>query len=466
MKRPSGALGQIPAQQPKRSVAKVVSWFETFQGSGPPPLSPPDTVRNIARQDRDYDLQHTIQQDVERSFEQSRDVIVDERPEPDSESEEDQDEQEVDPTSQRRIAGIRQRLKALGKIDYGGLGPIDDDYDKESTSSDWDNYKTTPLLIGEYEEVAHRLEGYDDWNEDQRRLHRLIYMRGLHPMIPSNWRLSFRTWGINEPHLDDVFTPEGSEKRTVIHHYNGLHAAGKALESLFFLTQYVTDYEETGLLHKASALIARTLRNYIKWSMKDAGLDYKINLPTIIVRQYRANFVGEEEMDVDSNDVPDDRSVTDLSESYSISEVAGEAPEANHQRRFLTAMSNDLEKRMRDLGRNWRLLLKKENGEQTAAAEQPAEGRRSRRASYITAPPTLYAYAIIQHMIIIVSYDSGSPKSPVVTLETVSLNDRGLWLWNALSLAIPANMARDALYDMRDTGFIVPEQPDESDPDL
>jgi hypothetical protein len=47
------------------------------------------------------------------------------------------------------------------------------------------------------------------------------------------------------------------------------------------------------------------------------------------------------------------------------------------------------------------------------------------------------------------------------------LNDRGKWLWNALSIALPINMARDALNNMWETGVVVAEHPDrEIDPDL
>jgi hypothetical protein len=51
-------------------------------------------------------------------------------------------------------------------------------------------------------------------------------MRGLHPMMPSWWRVSFKMWGVTQPHLDDVFTPKHSKKRVVIHAY-GNEVAGK-----------------------------------------------------------------------------------------------------------------------------------------------------------------------------------------------------------------------------------------------
>ncbi|KAL2160439.1 hypothetical protein VTH06DRAFT_1612 [Thermothelomyces fergusii] len=77
--------------------------------------------------------------------------------------------------------------------------------DADSTSSDWDDYGTLPLTLDEYERVVDGIEGSEDWNEDQRKLHKLIYLRGLHPMMPSWWRLSFKMWGVTQPHLDDVW---------------------------------------------------------------------------------------------------------------------------------------------------------------------------------------------------------------------------------------------------------------------
>ena len=98
--------------------------------------------------------------------------------------------------------------------------------DGESTSSDWDSYGTLPSKMDEYSRAVARLEGSADWNADQRKLHQLIYMRGLHPMMPSWWRLSFRMWGVTQPHLDDLFTPKHSKKRVAIHGF-GNECAGK-----------------------------------------------------------------------------------------------------------------------------------------------------------------------------------------------------------------------------------------------
>lgn len=112
-------------------------------------------------------------------------------------------------------------------IDYKDLEAVIDD-DGYSTSSDWDNYGSLPLTTAEYNLHIAGLEGSDDWNEDQRKLYRLNYMRGLHPMLPSWWRIGFKMWGVTQPHLDDVFTPKFSKKRVAIHAY-GNEMAGEQI---------------------------------------------------------------------------------------------------------------------------------------------------------------------------------------------------------------------------------------------
>jgi hypothetical protein len=129
-----------------------------------------------------------------------------------------------------RKAAVRSREEQRSdeeeedEIDYEDLEEAS--WGDDSTSSDWDTYGSLPLIMGEYEAAVARLEGSYDWNEDQKKLHKLIYMRGLHPMLPSWWRLSFKMWGVTQRHLDDVFTPKHSKKRVAIHAY-GNEVAGK-----------------------------------------------------------------------------------------------------------------------------------------------------------------------------------------------------------------------------------------------
>ncbi|KAK3379263.1 hypothetical protein B0T24DRAFT_646905 [Lasiosphaeria ovina] len=343
---------------------------------------------------------------------------------------------------------------------YEQNGFLYDDYD---TNSDWGEYGNVPVILGEYEEMVMRLEGSDDWNKEQRKIHELIYMRGLHPMIPSWWRMSFRMWGITQQHMDDVFTPKRSQKRVVIHAYGNELSAAKALESLFYLSQTVKDYEEIGYQDRIAPTVVKVIRNYYKWALKDASVGRRGIPPGLLVTAYPPDFtissdIGE---DTDGDDggyvdeegigngveqdetgkgdggyIDDDRDLDDLTDEQ-------------HQQRFTRAVSRDLEKKLMDMGQRWRRYLRED-----VRKDIPVD------------PPTLYAFAVVQHMVMLVSHDSNSSKNSVVVLEQVRLNDRGQWLWNALSIAIPINKTRDAIFKMRRAGCFSLSRDESDDPDI
>ncbi|KAK3904037.1 hypothetical protein C8A05DRAFT_14060 [Staphylotrichum tortipilum] len=344
-------------------------------------------------------------------------------------------------------------------------GDDDDDQDDDgySASSDWDEYDGLSPALDEYDDIVTRLEGSEDWNAEQRKLHKLIYMRGLHPMMHSWWRVSFKMWGVTQPHLDDVFTPKNSQKRVAIHAYGNEVAAAKALESLFYLSQTVTDYEEIGYQSKIAMTVVKGIRGYIKWALRDAGIDQHRTQPCMLVQAYPPDFRGADDDDDDSDGsdfAPSPVSAKSNEEDGAPKTTIAAAVdkkldpeylEAQRARRFTRAVSRDLERRLLDMGQRWRDLLR--------------AGKKSKR--FVAPPPTLYAFAVVQHIVMLASHDPGAATNPVVVLEQVRLNDRGQWLWNALSIALPVNMARDALNGMWETGVVVEERRDsESDPDL
>ncbi|KAL2137382.1 hypothetical protein VTI74DRAFT_3 [Chaetomium olivicolor] len=379
-----------------------------------------------------------------------------------NEGTEDEEDYEMEPVAERDYQS-RKNIAA-------------DDDDGNSTSSDWDGYGNLRLTMDEYDKILSRLEGSEDWNAEQRKLHKLIYMRGLHPMLPSWWRISFRMWGVTQPHLDDVFRPKNSKKRVAIHAYGNELAASKALESLFYLSQYVTDYEEIGYQDKITCTVVKNIRNYIRWAMRDAGIDMGKTQLNMFVRAYPPDFLGGDEGygSDDSDFAPSPISVNSEQVAGEITVAGDDSTKPKHRKpkphnnnnnvnnnnnnsnnnnnnnddndlteaertmRFTEAVSKDVERRLRDMGQRWRELLR----------DKKAGG------GYRAPPPTLYAFAVVQHIVLLASHDSGSVTNPVVVLEQVRLNDRGQWLWNALSLALPVNIARDSLYALRDTGTI------------
>lgn len=101
---------------------------------------------------------------------------------------------------------------------------------------DWDNYRNLKKFLPEYQQAVAGIDGYRNWNDDQKKVHKLGYMRGLHPMIPSWWRMNFRMWGITQEEFDHVFTSPRSHKRVAIHAY-GSEVDGKSACQLHHPTQ-------------------------------------------------------------------------------------------------------------------------------------------------------------------------------------------------------------------------------------
>jgi hypothetical protein len=224
--------------------------------------------------------------------------------------------------------------------------------------------------------------------------------------------------------------------------------AAKALESLFYLSQNVTDYEEIGYESKIAPTVVKTLRGYIRWALRDAGIDERKSLLNMIVRAYPPDWVERgsagEESDTDLTTTDEDEGPYDA--------------EARRVQRFTQAVSRDLEWRLRKLGQKWRDSLTGDKAGKKTATPTTSTHQ----------PPTLYAFAVIQHVVLLASLDpSKEDSTPVVVLEQIPLNDRSQWLWNALSLALPVNLARDVLCGLWNTGNIVALQPStKDDPDL
>ena len=96
-------------------------------------------------------------------------------------------------------------------------------------------------------------------------------------------------------------------------------------------------------------------------------------------------------------------------------------------------VDKDISTRMQDLGKQWRDLL-----EETFGDASPVE------------PPTIFGFAVVQHVVMLVSHDTSSPNNPTPVLDKVELKGKGgLWLWNALSIAIPVNVGRLQAIEIR-----------------
>lgn len=100
-----------------------------------------------------------------------------------------------------------------------GHGPASETpatFGDDDNDSDWTNYGDVPDILDDWDRAVTLIDGSEQWNSQQLKVHQLIYMRGIHPMIPSTWKMSYKMWGITQPQLEHIFAPINSNKRVVI----------------------------------------------------------------------------------------------------------------------------------------------------------------------------------------------------------------------------------------------------------
>ena len=126
------------------------------------------------------------------------------------------------------LINLRASKRArVGDSDYYDDLALQNDDDANSTSSDWDRFGTVPLCLPDWRAQLDQVDNSSLWNAEQKKLHKLIYMLGRHPVLPSPWRISFRMYGVSQG--DDalqndedfvVFAPKRSKKRVAVRAYD------------------------------------------------------------------------------------------------------------------------------------------------------------------------------------------------------------------------------------------------------
>jgi len=209
------------------------------------------------------------------------------------------------------------------------------------------------------------------------------------------------------------------------------------------------DYENQLAFDKMEPVVVKAISTYIKWALKDAGIDAKLFPPMFFVHAYPINNPGfhmegsdngEDESPRRSGDCESTKTKGSPSKANDRRETGSETSNSDDEsesddeetRRFTVWMDQSIHVKMQALGQRWREFL---SYEQSSQRDSSAETAR-------VEPPTLFGFAVVQHAVIIASHDTSSADNPVVVLGRIALNDRGLWLWNALSLAIPINIGK------------------------
>lgn len=86
----------------------------------------------------------------------------------------------------------------------------DDDEEPEPSRSGWE-VDEEELKIYEANKIS--IKGHERWTHDEVRLHKLLSLRGLHPLMPAAWSRDF----LGVPIYPALFAPAGSDKQVVIH---------------------------------------------------------------------------------------------------------------------------------------------------------------------------------------------------------------------------------------------------------
>jgi hypothetical protein len=205
------------------------------------------------------------------------------------------------------------------------------------------------------------------------------------------------------------------------------------------------DYENQLAFDKMEPAVVKAIQTYIKWALKDAGVNTKLFPPMFFVHAYPINspdFHMERPEGEDDDSSRKDGGATstegrasaagddtrmDLDQTDSGDESTSDDEDT---RRFTHWLDRSRHAKMRGLGERWREFIASNRRRNSRGEEIQIEA------------PTLFGFAVVQHAVIIASHDASSSDNPVIALEKISLNDRGLWLWNALSLAIPINVGK------------------------
>lgn len=303
--------------------------------------------------------------------------------------------------------------------DDQGQVEVDIDYDELEESLMEESEED--LLIAEenlHDYIKHKLtiEEIDTWPKEAARLYKLLYLRGLYPLMRNGWTWDF----FGHPMPDGIFTPKGSDDKTLIKAYgnqfhgepasvwtNGrtqtdLFLAARAVRDLFNLYSRIRGLRQTGHTDQIGPIIKKEINVYLRWATKDAGLrriGYEIGFAWPVF-------------------------VLDFSS-------------AHNAERIVRACRSCVQK----YKAKWAGL------------------------GIVDYPRLITVFAIIQHTVVVLVVDADDDETqdpmPMTEIDVSELNH---WLDTAIAIAIPIMLARESLLVYRDS-FPVTER-EESDPDL
>lgn len=313
----------------------------------------------------------------------------------------------------------------------------DDDPDYE-TNSNWDRLEEVQDRLKEYNTFKKSIKSHERWTPAQAKLHKLLALRGCWPMFEHSWALCFSIRNI----YPSVFAPAGTRKRVAVTSRTNEFRTTRALEAVFDLSPLVCSYRQSGIQEKIGTVLKKALKRYIGWAAYDAGVENRVYVPTLQVyefdpRKWAARARASRAAAVDIKKEP----TSDW--DYDDEEVDSDP------------ISDEVERRLR------RLAVRHRDSLVTAESRCLPEDM----WTYREEPPLLFAFVIVQHMVMVVSLDPSRPDNEIIVFSELDMSLADQWLWNALAIALPVHMARDTLWERRERLPVV-ERVEVEDPDL
>lgn len=282
-----------------------------------------------------------------------------------------------------------------------------------------------------YEQGVAAIEGYEnEWTADEKRLHRLLSLRGFHALLPATWTRDF----LGVPMYPSLFatvqgdaTPETTPPVTIINLGSQFHAT-KALRALFDLQSRVSGLRQTG--HntvRIGAIIERELRRYIAWAAADARLDRCAPLaamPNIAAKQF---LVGRQERTPNKKG----KKTKKRSIARQVQDYFGDW--VTRYRAYYAGLPE------------YDVVEGDASGGHGGHDGHGGHGGGQRR---LRPPRLLYGFVIVQHAVMLLVVDAAGnrssrhPRPRCLADFNLSLGDR--WLDASLSVAIPVHVARAA----------------------
>ncbi|KAB5532576.1 hypothetical protein GE09DRAFT_1227759 [Coniochaeta sp. 2T2.1] len=319
--------------------------------------------------------------------------------------------------------------------------PEDPDYD---TNSNWDQLEDVRPRLREYLKFRRTIKGHERWTPTQTKLHKLLALRGVWPMFKHSWTLTFSIRNI----YPQVFAPAHTTKRVAITSRRNEFRTTRALEAIFDLSPLVHGYRQSGTDEKIGSVLKKALKRYVSWAIYDAGVEDRVFIPTVEVYEFNPRkWAGR----VRRRSKAGSKGPAIKAEPASLADWPSDDDD---EALSSDPISDEVEARLRRMAaRHRKDLVAPETAHLPEYMWQFREP-----------PPLLFAFVILQHMVMVVSLDAGRADNEVVVFSELDMGRADQWLWNALAIALPVHMARDALWERRERLPVV-ERMEVDDPD-